>query len=103
MTLPDGARRWHWEGRMRWTLCWRERSLVLRYFSQSWMRAGRQAWMRTGPSPWMGSAVPRMGGLVAVIDRVIEGHPVRRGMNGEVNSPLGCSILGGCVTSLVIL
>lgn len=61
--------------------------------------------MRTGPSPWMGSAVPRMGGLVAVIDRVIEGHPVRRGMNGGGELPAWmqhfrrmCYVVGHTVT-----
>lgn len=35
----------------------------------------------------MGSPVPRMGRLVGFIDRVIEGHPLRRGMNGGGELP----------------
>ena len=61
--------------------------------------------MRPGPDPRMGSAVPRMGRLVAVIDRVIEGHPLRRGMNGGRELPAWmqhfrrmCYVVGHTVT-----
>lgn len=38
--------------------------------------------MRTSPGPRMEPIVSRMDRLVAVIDRVIEGHAMRRGVNG---------------------